>query len=212
MFPSCEIRWFLKGEIPDDILSWFQSIDINYQEQTHRIDHYLKLPNENTLGIKLREGRVEIKKLKGSLKFLKVNENVEGYMESWEKWSFELKDSNSLPISDTGIKEWIAVKKKRQMFLFEVEDGKCFVRNQQSGQLKNGCIVELTTLSVDGSNFWTLGLEAFGETNEMWGNLNIVGSSIFDRKFCPTLLIDDSKSYPGWISALFDQASEIIKK
>ncbi|MEZ5083479.1 MAG: hypothetical protein R2750_08525 [Bacteroidales bacterium] len=178
------------------------SIDKDCQQYTPRIDHYLKLLNENSLGIKLREGRIELKKRKGNPQNLKINENIEGNLEFWEKWSFELKNPNALPIQDYGTKEWIAVKKKRQMFLFEVADGTCFLRNRQNGQLKNGCIVELATVSVDGSNFWTLGLEAFGETGKMKKNLLVVCVKIGSGSGCPILLNKDSKSYPEWISSV----------
>ena len=202
MYSSCEIRWFFEGKIPEEIFHWYLSIDKDCQQQSPRIDHYLKLPKENSLGIKLREGRIEIKKQNEKPSLLKINEKVSGYSDCWEKWSFELNDPNPLPIAVPGFKEWIAVEKKRQLFLFEVADGNCFVKNPHNGLLKNGCIAELTSLTVDNIQGWTIGLEAFGETSNMKNSLLVVCSHIFSGQDCPTFKEGNSISYPGWLRTL----------
>ncbi|MCB0824286.1 MAG: hypothetical protein KDC09_16435, partial [Bacteroidales bacterium] len=60
---TAEIRWFYKGEIPADFLKWFGGFNGLFEEQAVRTDLYLKM-NENTnYGIKLREGKFEVKKI-----------------------------------------------------------------------------------------------------------------------------------------------------
>ena len=200
MFPSCEIRWFFKGDIPDEIQKWFFSLDESNQYQPERIDHYLKIPDQKNLGIKLREGRIEIKKQKEEPSFLKINEKVSGYSDCWEKWSFELKETDKLPVTDVKCNEWIEVRKKRNMYLFEIVNGICISRSPESGTIKNGCIAELTRISVHDKLWWTLGLEAFGETDKMLKNLLIVCSHIFSGSDYPSFQSKNSISYPGWLS------------
>ena len=57
---SAEIRWFIKGQIPSSVFDWFNGLNENYVNQPERTDYYLVLKSDDALGIKLREGKVEI--------------------------------------------------------------------------------------------------------------------------------------------------------
>ncbi|MFN2285080.1 MAG: hypothetical protein ACK2UQ_11710, partial [Anaerolineae bacterium] len=61
MFPTVETRWFYPGIIPSDVLAWYHYGERAPEAQPTRIDYYLRLSDHGDLGIKLREGRIEIK-------------------------------------------------------------------------------------------------------------------------------------------------------
>ncbi|MBC8503531.1 MAG: hypothetical protein ISR58_17985 [Anaerolineales bacterium] len=64
MFSTVEVRWFYQGVIPSDIQTWFDQKVVEGIEpinQPSRTDQYLLQGHNASLGVKLREGRVEIK-------------------------------------------------------------------------------------------------------------------------------------------------------
>ncbi|NIV28827.1 MAG: hypothetical protein GWN58_04720, partial [Anaerolineae bacterium] len=61
MYPTLEARWFMRGSIPHEVREWFARGEPAPIHEPPRMDHYLRLQRSNALGIKLREGRLEIK-------------------------------------------------------------------------------------------------------------------------------------------------------
>jgi hypothetical protein len=60
MFPTTEVRWFTQGVIPSEVLRWFHEERKAFEEQPLRVDYYLRIVEGESLGVKLREGRLEI--------------------------------------------------------------------------------------------------------------------------------------------------------
>lgn len=61
MYPTAEVRWFHRGKVPLDVMAWFLRLHGEPEEPGHRVDYYLRLSDADALGIKLRDGRIEIK-------------------------------------------------------------------------------------------------------------------------------------------------------
>lgn len=192
MYQTKEIRWFFKTE-NTQIQSWFENHELN--SPSIREDLYLQLNDEN-IGVKLREGTIEVKhrtraRSKGSL-----NTDVWGCFEKWSKWSFEAKNNDPLLLQiNQGIyKRWISVEKERLALQLTEMNGrmKLFSLSQA---LDYGCQIEYTKLKIMGEKWYTFGLEWFGSTHvELQTSLisQILGST--------KLAIKDSISYPAFLS------------
>ncbi|TFG71830.1 MAG: hypothetical protein E4H27_03810, partial [Anaerolineales bacterium] len=59
MQKSIETRWFFQGTVQPEVVRWFTTPLA--LAQPPRIDTYLYSPGTHDLGVKLREGRIEIK-------------------------------------------------------------------------------------------------------------------------------------------------------
>jgi len=209
IFQTAEIRWFFEGDIPEEISEWIIGLDGLFEEQEPRTDLYLQLENNTSLGIKIREGKFEFKERHSQETKLIAKDNIEGYVESWTKWSFESVE-NKYPLNEIVKGNWIEVIKVRnlQKFIFnpigKISDG---FDNYRS----DGCNIELTKIisySSDDSQssdeykqpWWTLGLETYGATSLLEQNLKIAFNYIFQTQFPGTLLKDDSFGYPQWLN------------
>jgi hypothetical protein len=112
--------------------------------------------------VKIRAGRaLEVKMYRGPLAVLEIPHRAHGSMDFWQKWSFPL-DS----IRRTDELSWQPVHKVRRMtfFPFEAEPLSIAGGKPEHGV---GCSVELTEITMLGRNWWTLGFEAIGATDEL---------------------------------------------
>lgn len=203
MYLTAEIRWFTQGTIPPEVLAWsFDATSLN-EPAEYRIDSYLYLPGIDSLGIKVRQGRLEVKQRMGASQEVQFHELVAGRLERWRKWSFPLLNVDStLEESLYPAGGFIPVSKTRRLFRFAVEN-KLESRPMTSGEKSvSGCEGELTSLEAFGEQWWTIALESFGEEVVLAHNLARVAESIFKRGEPPRLTIADSFSYPRWLSIL----------
>jgi hypothetical protein len=61
-----EVRWFLTGPVSSQARTWFDGLPGENVKQSYpRQDIYLVIPNRDDLGLKVREGRLEIKTREG---------------------------------------------------------------------------------------------------------------------------------------------------
>ena len=58
---TTEVRWFRRGSIPQSVRQWFSTLGRQPEFQPPRLDYYLRLLDGDALGIKIREGKVEVK-------------------------------------------------------------------------------------------------------------------------------------------------------
>jgi hypothetical protein len=132
-YHSAEIRWFLPHQGQwDTLLAWFtRQGQLNIVEETipyirqpdaapfvkqerSRTDEYLLLPNCETVGVKHRQGRLEVKALvAGPRPF--AQDGVAGRVDQWVKWSFKPAESIASALESelllSGI--WRQVEKQR---------------------------------------------------------------------------------------------------
>ena len=195
---SAEIRWFLKGKIPLEVFDWFIGLNENYVNQAERTDYYLNPISDDSLGIKLREGRVEVKQRLNHIGNITPGENVAGIAEKWQKWSFELKEANHI-FSDSFIQnKWLPVNKTRILVNYGITEDN-IVAQKEEVSYKNGCLTELTSVLINKKEWWTLGLEAYGEENRLLDNLVLISHLILNDKVNIRFSLNDSLSYPGWL-------------
>jgi hypothetical protein len=170
MQSSFEIRWFFLA-LPDAVSMWFESKGFHFSSSNPvRVDHYLPLPAKKAMGIKLREGNVEIKHLlKSTGRRGFENGRITGKIQHWVKWSFDLADAD--PLSHAIIRDnkhdWIAVQKERLGFKYKFTKS-----GREQGEIDildmtpEGCLVEFTRLIINNKIYYTFGLESFSEAGK----------------------------------------------
>ncbi len=198
MFPTDEVRWFFKGEIPPPVTAWFEAQVCTLPAQPPRIDYYLRLRDDDSLGIKLREGRIEVKQREGAGELIHLGEQAAGWVESWRKWSFSLAEAETA-VTETA--HWLGVWKRRRWCLFDVRENGRIIPTPTTAILEQGCACELTEIRLADSAdwWWSLGFEAFGETDGRRERLLRVAQQFLEPANAPVLAVDNSYSYPAWL-------------
>ena len=118
---TAELRWFNLGPLPQAIAAWFAHPKLGQYQQppTHREDNYLYLPNQDHVGIKTRQGQLEIKLRQAQLEKLPLGVCGWGWAEQWIKWRGENQSEEKLPdpVSE-GI--WLKVEKTRSQRQYQL--------------------------------------------------------------------------------------------
>lgn len=199
---SAEVRWFFEGPVPDDIEQWFCRGGLLSKAEP-REDHYLAFPASLGLNVKLREGRLEIKSLVKALGVRDFAADVSGNVEMWEKriaGDAAVKEFEKLRSNTSHL--WIAVKKERTLRTFSLDSDS--IQEVQAGKvfLSNGCNVELTRITVNGSEYWSFGFEAFGNSSRVEESLMKVVAHVLSGAHRPhdTFPTANSHSYPEWLA------------
>jgi hypothetical protein len=173
---SAEIKWFSdQAEKLQKIYDMVQWIDDEDDSDGIRTDIYLATGLKG-IGIKLREGRLEIKERIGNGKVLEINETSIGSMERWVKWSFDGSDGiikpelQTLELNDSK-HDWIPVRKERKLKMFGTK-GYSLLAAKHGIHLDNGCAVDFSIVTFDdGHEIFSLGFEAFGDPDACERNL-----------------------------------------
>lgn len=205
MLHTAEIRWFIPGILSKETLSWFSASNLP-EKATVQVHEYLLFPGCDTVGVKFREDRFEIKAKAGVSQPLCPRMGIRGRREQWIKWSLPTK---GLPMLGGTLRQsgrWVRVRKERNQRILSAETG-----NLQEVFLRSfpvtGCNIELTRIEVEADpSFWfTLGFEAYGPP----ANTPVIlekGLNFFfeGRGSAPGMNLNkaNSFSYPTWLMNL----------
>ncbi|MDZ8052010.1 MAG: hypothetical protein RMX68_012680 [Aulosira sp. ZfuVER01] len=205
MLISHELRWFYPGKLPDNIQVWFQQnclIDL-LKSPEEREDLYLYSPGCDFLGIKLRQGRLEVKWRQAELGVMHFGGLVTGKGEKWGKWLCEDSKGESFqPAMVLGNPSWVSVQKVRYSQLFQVLADFSVQAVTTNEHIDNGCSVEITNLTVQENTWWSLAFEAFGEDSRRLENLQATAIWVFHTYQNSRLAIADSYAYPHWLGLI----------
>lgn len=199
MLTTYEVRWFNSGNIPENIESWFKHSCLLSPTKLaeKRKDVYLYTPGCDYLGIKLRQGGLEIKWRYPQKNTLHFGSLVEGNIEKWKKWRCSDSSQESFSLQQIGDNPvWVKVGKVRYSQLYQVIKKKPQAVSSDM-DVDNGCSFELTNVEVNGNKWWTIGLEAFGEDSNLKDNLQATADFIFGSYDIFPLQADDSYGYPS---------------
>lgn len=199
MFFTKEIRWFFAGPIPPTTAAWFNTQVCGLPVQPPRTDFYLRLAEGAALGIKLRQGRIEVKQREGAGTAVQIGAQAAGLVESWCKWSFELAETGE---GVTGTDQWIGVWKLRRWCLFGVGENGRITPALPDTIPEQGCACELTAVRLVGAaeSWWSLGFESFGGTTAARReSLFVAAEQLLGRPGAPSLPVEQSYSYPQWL-------------
>lgn len=192
LFHTDEVRWFFSGQVPPDVAEWFAG-RCDPVLQPERTDLYLTGLDES-VGIKLREGRLEVKQRRGAGEAVRFGGGVEGLAEGWTKWGFGLAEADA-PRMDG---DWLPVTKTRWLRFFEVS-GEGDVTSLPRYPNRGGGL-ELTEVSVpSGEVWWTIGVEVLGPDEYRRGDMDALVAWLMAASDGPELPLESSMSYPGWM-------------
>ncbi len=206
MFPTVETRWFGEGPVPRHVRAWLRAGDRQPEIQPARTDYYLRLPGNPALGIKTREGRIEIKQCIQVFGVIDFRPSVVGVIEGWDKWSFGLDVAETYTSDVQAVPEsWLGVIKERWLCKFTLEENDAVLAIPVRDFPAYGCNLELTRVEVEnlGETWWTLGLEAYGQGVDLYDLLRKVGMHVFAGEDRLHLKLRDSYSYPQWLSGVW---------
>ena len=217
-FSSCEVRWFLDGgssQYPA-ILHWFESY-VPYgdagretpREWQNRLggepDVYLLLPGVVDIGIKWREGMLQIKGLVAESGACRFADSHEGTVQHWVKWTYsDLPDAIRADFDPAAehARYLVPVTKARALRMIALDQ-------PDPAEVKPGIVLErglgfeLTDMVVDGGRYCSLAFEAFPDDGRMEWQFHEAVDRLLKGLPDSGLTLEASSSYPGWLSSLF---------
>lgn len=196
--PSTEIRWFLKGALPDGVSAWFEAGG-PLRRPEERVDRYLRFPGTADVGVKLRGGLLEIKARTGAPRPLVVAPSVAGHADSWVKRSLDV----AFRDDGDGPEDWISVRKRRRARVFGLRPAGLGVGLEAEA----GVSVELAELVVAKDAWWSVALETFGTSGPDFELLAAAARSAFAPPPPEPLPQSRSQSFPAWLEARTGAAS-----
>lgn len=191
---TCEMRWLRDGPLPGEVERWLQSGQL--AAPGWREDRYLLLPGVADMGIKEREGRLEIKGRLAKLGVHAIAPEIEGVAERWCKWSYGAAVAESFPRNGP-----IVVGKERVQKHFLLEPGERAQATTQRDLARRGFSIELTRIRLAGGDHWSLGIEAAPDDPALLADLVRALGDIL-QGFPLPLPRSCSRSYPAWLARL----------
>ncbi len=190
-----ETRWFFPGATPPAVKGWFETLGTP-DSQPARTDRYL-LRVDSSLGVKFREGRLEVKQRDAEYGFHPFSPAVSGRVESWTKWGIEIAADEDPSTLKSG--RWLPVTKSRQILYYEFDrQGK--VKQIVPGEIPDqGGSLELTAIHARDSFWWSVGVEVIGDVERQFEILLSLLQNVFEQTHPPQLLAEASYSYPHWL-------------
>ncbi len=199
MQTSVETRWFLQGTAPPKVLQCFK--DEMAVAQPPRVDTYLRTAKTPCLGIKLREGRIEIKQRVRQLGPHTFHPHVTGMVERWNKWGFPISAADTA--AETQSDAWIPVVKERILRRYQiVSDSEIRAVPGWLFPLQRSSI-EITNIVLNDTPWWSLGLEVVGTDIDLFKALKATAAIAFKSRGFPSLSAAQSYSYPKWIDLVY---------
>jgi len=222
-FATLEVRWFFGGPLEETgpgIEEWFRTrphlggngppapLAWTPPPPAWRQDRYLLVADCDDMGIKRREGRLEIKGRASALGERSFAPGIEGVCERWIKWSYRgdrVAQRFSRLFQDGAV---VAVEKRRLQRLFRFDDAGEAIEVGPEQSRERGLNVELTRIRLPGRGeaHWSLAFEAFPDDEPTAARFApMVAGFLGD---CPALplMADRSMSYPRWLLDVERQA------
>jgi hypothetical protein len=217
---TLEVRWFFAGPLEASgpgMEDWFRTrppfggsgrprtLVWEPLPPAWRQDRYLLVPDHDDMGIKWREGRLEIKGREAALGPEAFAPGIEGMCERWLKWSYAGApiERRFLGLFQGGGADGILLVEKRRLH-------RCIRLDAAAGDVEVGCDVprqrgvnvELALIRIPGSGAeadCSLAFEAFPGDARMLEDLAAVVAGFLAG--CPALPLtaDRSMSYPRWL-------------
>lgn len=215
LFTSREVRWFLdsggldRGALNDGFCktaadgsdeavpapAWQGRLD-------GQPDIYLLVPDAVDMGIKWREGLLQIKGRTRGFRDTAFGAHT-GHVECWAKWSYSglpspWRELFALDAPPPGISR-IPVHKRRLLRTFRLDPDGHALEVDVTARLQRGVAVELTEVSAGEHRVLTLGFEAFPDDDIIAAHFGAFVTD-FLASLETTLGVNESMSYPAWLA------------
>ncbi|MCB2178485.1 hypothetical protein KQH61_03630 [bacterium] len=193
-----EVRWFAPGTAPEPVRAWFTSLG-KLLLQMPRTDRYL-LGVEPTLGIKTRQGSLEVKQRSADHGEHHFHPHLAGQVESWVKWSFPLEMATTL--TNLPSDNWFPVRKARQLLLYTFSAQGAIVPAPPGEFPTPSGGLELTEVQLaEKETWWTVGLELAGfPSSNQTAFLRLAEHLLQSPP--DELMHAQSLSYPAWLETV----------
>jgi hypothetical protein len=196
---TCEMRWFLDGELPREAERWFADVPGPAAAAPWREDRYLILPGVADLGIKQRESKLEIKGRTAVLGIHAVAAEIEGSAERWCKWSYDAASSIGERFGGwLRGPEAMVVGKGRAQRHFLLEPGGPAQPIAKRDLTQRGFSLELTRIRLAAGDHWSLGIEAAPDDAALLADL-LRALGVVLQGFPLPLPPARSMAYPAWL-------------
>lgn len=176
--------------------SFFEGLPGDAATFEKRTDRYLPRALSDQTGIKLREGRLEIKSRMADPEPGQIAPGLEGITESWIKYGFELADPEALHMDQV----WLEVAKERWVTLVDVAPAN--LQFHPLGEYPGPWVqLEYTRIILANGQWYTFGLE--------WpaGGATRIPESFFLGLFQGThLRMGDSMGYPAFLKRIVQKS------
>lgn len=212
MYLTLEVRWFYLGPLPGQIVETLQARSCLPALLPARQDYYLLLEGDPALGIKLREGNVEIKRRLEVLQEIRIGPGAAGRVARWRKWSLPLardRAAGATPLERLLVpaSSWLAVKKERRLQRYRLEGGAQAApvpleAAAEPATAETGCEFELSRVWAGGEEWWSVCFEAFGEGPRLGQALLAVAAKVLGPGWPVALEVERSWSYPAWLQRI----------
>jgi len=174
---TTEIRYFRHN--PFDPLHSFRQIKDSFElaEQDARTDRYAQLEASTLVGIKLREGALEVKSL----------------VKSFRKNDYRIQQWEKISVGDSSqFNSFTDVTKKRWLAFFDIDGKPCDLNER--GQ----CQLELSEVKVNDKKYLSICLESSGEDQHqsLFSLLHKLEKHAAFQKFMANA---EAKSYPEFL-------------
>jgi hypothetical protein len=219
---TLEVRWFFPGPLAESgagVEAWFRSrarcdggdgplpVAWDPAPPAWREDRYLLVPDQDDMGIKWREGRLEIKGREAALGPTPFAPGIEGVCERWLKWSYAgeaIERRFTDVFHGRGADAVVTVEKRRLQRHLHLKRSGAVVEVDRADPRRRGVDVELAQIRVLGASgsgsslHWSLGFEAF-PSDKVGARFAEIVPGFLDG--CPALPLnaDRSMPYPRWL-------------
>ena len=212
-FATIETRWFFEGDSSRHpaLRRWFESCspfprpdDLPEPEWKGRADDepdvYLLMPGCTDMGIKWREGTLQIKGRVDELGARDFGAGKRGRVQRWIKWTYEEVPAAYRELFTANGRHGLrtaAVRKTRALRMIGLESG-------APGEVSPGVVLrrgvgfEMTDLELAGRRSCSIAFEAFPDDDAAMAGFSAVVAGFLEELADP-LDVDASMSYPDWL-------------
>jgi hypothetical protein len=211
---SLEVRWFFEGGVAENakLREWFETTkrhpSVGRPEWKGRLadqpDVYLVIPDYHDMGIKWREGSLQIKGRTVAPETRRFCDRHQGNVEHWIKWSYpKLPEAFQAAFGETEGSDIckIAVHKVRALRKIQIDP---VTRTPEEVDPKSivacGLGFELTELEVASKKYISMGFEAFPDHAALEPTFMSTVAEYMSELADESLEAAKSLSYPGWLA------------
>jgi len=215
---SYEVRWFLEGSVAqqDEVKHWFQAVDPWPKQTASAIarpewhgtgataDVYLVIPGAGDMGIKWRDGTLQLKGRTSPGSTHVFCGRFQGRVERWIKWSYDDLSAfyrHVFAAPPRGVVT-VAVRKDRALRKVRLDISGQVEEVAPETRIDRGMTMELTDLEVNGTTFCSLAFEAFPDDSSMPDTFILAVDACLNSLQHVTLAASNSQSYPAWLVTL----------
>jgi hypothetical protein len=219
LWATQEVRWFFEGPVDQHValLRWFEMTHpfprsaavgpLTWQaREGDEPDIYLLIPAGDDMGIKWREGRMQIKGRVAALGQQVYCGRHVGKVERWLKWSYDGLPEPYQRLFTRGDEADLrvyAVHKRRILRQIRLELAAGETEEVDAARIiKRGVTLELADIEVADRAYCSLAFEAFPDDAVMTNAFTSVVARILESLTKVELHASQSLSYPTWLSSV----------